>query len=191
MGAADLGLRHALDAAAAATTTAAALAIIEAALNDEQLQQAALLHHARGKLLLQAGRVDDAIAAGQRAIALEPGVPDFASNLGSALLARYRSKKQPADLVAAERVLQDAVYLGPKTPEVRATLVVALLQQGRFDDALKIADDNLAVFVDDEITRFNKAIVLQARGDIVGARALLSALATTFAPAKDALLRLR
>ena len=193
---ANTSLRQVLDAAAAAASTPAqALVVVDEALVDPQLVNAALLHHARARLLLQLGRVDDAIAAGERAVSLEPGVPDLATNLAAALLARARDGSRRADLVgsdlqSAERVLREAVVVGPQTAEVRSTLVVVLLQQSRCEEALQVADDNLAIFADDDVTRFNRAAVLQTLGQIDEARTALTALSTTFAPAKDALLRL-
>ena len=125
-----------------------------------------------------------------KTVGLAPAVPDFASNLGAALLARFRLCGDDDDLQRAARVLVDAVILGPRTPQLRATLAVTLSQQGRYDDALAVCDDNLVQFPDDAATLFNRAAALLGAGRRDEARATLTTLATTFPPAQAALLRL-
>ena len=183
-------LRAALDGAAAAQTPALALAVLDAAHAVGPLDDAVIFHHARSRLLVALGRLDDAIVAADRAVVLAPGVPDLGVNLGAALLARFRQSKNRDDLSRARRVLEDALALGPRLPEVRSTLAVVLDQQGESAAALALCDENLRLFPDDPVTLFNKAACLASLGKTQDVRALLETLSTTFPPAKDALARL-
>lgn len=188
---ADVALRAALDAAAAATAPALALCLLDDAVKHEpRLDDAALWHHARANVLLALGRVDDGIVAADRAVTLAPGLPDLASTLGTALLARFRTHGAVSDLDSAARVLDDAVCMGPRTPQVRATLAVAWSQQGRHADAIVACDDNLRLFPDDAPTLFNRAAALLAMGRRDEAKATLSSLSLSFPPAAAALSRL-
>ena len=191
----DRRLRVALDEAALAMkrgSTSVALELLDAARSDTPiLEEAALLHHARAQVLLHLGRADDALVAADRACSLAPGMPDLQTNLAAALLHKARAGVDAVDSVArAVRVLEAAVAQGPKTPEVRATLAVALQQQGRAADAVAVCDDNLLRFPGDAPTLFNKAAALKSLGRLAEARSILQALSSSFPPAATALARL-
>jgi Flp pilus assembly protein TadD len=188
----DDRLRQALDAARAASTPHAACAVIEHALVDEPaLASAAILHHAHAQVLVAAGRLEDAIAAAERAVQLAPQIAEFHGNLGSALLAQVRrdGPTSPA-LARAVDVLTEAVACTPQTPQVRSTLAVALTAAGRINEAIAVCDDNLALFGDDAPTIFNKASALVAAGNKAEALALLVPLSSTFPPAAAAVQKL-
>jgi Flp pilus assembly protein TadD len=189
----DDRLRLALDAARAASTPQAACAVIEQAFVDEPaLNAAAILHHAHTQVLVAAGRLDDAVAAAERAVLLSPQIAEFHGNLGSALLAQVRrdGPTSPA-LARAVDVLTEAVACGPQTPQVRSTLAVALTAAGRTNEAIAVCDENLALFPDDAPTIFNKAAALVAAGNKAEAVALLLPLSSTFPPAAAAVEKLK
>lgn len=187
---ADDILEAALDRAFAATSPAEALKILDAAVKTAPvIDEAALWHHARAHVLVGLGRSDDAIAAADRAVNLEPGMPDFATNLAAALLQRYRQNKDRGDLEKARVALDGAVLLGPRTSEVRATLAIVLEQLGLPALALTVCDDNLRLFPDDAPTLYNRAAALVALSRKPEAIAILTALAPRFPPAAEALKR--
>jgi superkiller protein 3 len=189
----DDRLRVALDAARTAATPRAACAVIEQAFVDEPaLASAAILHHAHTQVLVAAGRLEDAVAAAERAVQLAPQIAEFHGNLGSALLAQVRrdGPTSPA-LARAVDVLTEAVACKPRTPQVRSTLAVALTAAGRVDEAIAVCDHNLALFGDDAPTIFNKASALVAAGKQAEAVALLEPLSSTFPPAAAAVQKLK
>jgi tetratricopeptide (TPR) repeat protein len=187
---ADAVLDRALDEAFAAALPDEALKILDAALTAAPaIDTAAIWHHARAHVLVGLGRSDDAIAAADRAVALEPGVPDFATNLAAALLQRYRANKDRGDLDKARAALDAAVEVGVRTSEVRATLAIVLEQLGLPALALTVCDDNLRLFPDDAPTLYNRAAALMALGRKEEALATLTALAPRFPPAAEAIKR--
>lgn len=187
---ADAVLDAALDRAFAAASPAEALKILDAALKTAPaIEGAAIWHHARANVLVALGRTDDAIAAADHAVTLEPGVPDFATNLAAALLQRFRATKDRSDLDKARAALDAAVEVGVRTSEVRATLAIVLEQLGLPALALSVCDDNLLQFPDDAPTLYNRAAVLMALARKEEALAVLTALAPRFPPAAEALKR--
>jgi predicted Zn-dependent protease len=176
----------------AARDPAAALALLQKVPDEAE----GLVHHARSALLLRVGRVDDAVASAERAVALLPDVPDVAANLGAALLQRVRGLDGAPAREAAGRaraVLAGVVAAGPRFPEAGASLALACELAGDATAALAAADENLRRFPDDVATHFNRASALKALGRIDDAVAVLRALAArqpTFAPAQEALQRL-
>jgi predicted Zn-dependent protease len=188
----DAALATALARAQEAPTPHAALAALDdvrAAVVD--VEAAAVFWFARSKVLVALGRVDDAIADADRAVSLEPGVGDLVVNLAGALVARFRLRGDVVDLQHARRALEEAVRLGPLLPEVRSTLAVVLDRLGEPARAVAVCDDNLAAFVDDAVTLFNKAAALKSLGRSDDVRAILLALAPRFPPAAEALTRLK
>ena len=184
-------LLRALDDAFAAKSPRDALKILDdARAAAPALDEAAVFFHARANVFVGLDRLDDAVAAADRACDLEPGVPDFAGNLGAALVRRFRARGDKNDLELARRALEAAVDLGPRTPEVRSTLAVVLDQLGQPARALVVCDDNLRDFPDDAVTLMNRAAALKSLGRLDEVRATLVALAKHFAPAEEALKRL-
>lgn len=184
-------LQRALDSALVAKSPREALKILDdARAAAPAIEDAAVFFHARANVFVGLDRLDDAVKDADRACALEPGVPDFAGNLGAALVRRFRARGDKHDLELARRALEAAVELGPRTPEVRSTLAVVLDQLGQPARALVVCDDNLGEFPDDAVTLMNRAAALKSLGRLDEVRATLAALAPRFAPAQDALKRL-
>ncbi len=185
-------LASALSRALSASSPQGALKILDdARAGEASLDAAAVFHNARANVLVALGKFDDAVAAADRAVDLEPGIPDLATNLGAALLHRFRKSGDRADLERARRALQAAVDLGPRTSEVRATLAVVFEQLGEPARALAVCDENLQQFPGDAATSFNRVAALKALGRIDEAKQALTVLAATFAPAREALARWR
>ena len=87
------------------------------------------VHNNLAQLLRKQGDLDGAVAAFERALALEPNHPQFRVNLGDT----YRVM---GELDLAERELASAVRLGPNSARARNNYGVLLIQLKRFDDAL-------------------------------------------------------
>ena len=90
---------------------------------------AGLAHNNLGTLLLQRGRVDDAIVHFQKALVIEPNAADVHSNLGSALLGQGR-----VDAAAAQ--FREALRIQPDSALAHNNLGNALAQQGHQDEAI-------------------------------------------------------
>ncbi|HEV3272924.1 MAG TPA: tetratricopeptide repeat protein [Candidatus Methylacidiphilales bacterium] len=75
------------------------------------------------------GRVDDAMANYQRALALNPNFSEVHNNLGNVLIQKGRVDEAIAQF-------QKAVEIEPKYAEARTNLGNALFQKGRLDEAL-------------------------------------------------------
>ncbi len=92
---------------------------------------------AEGAILDQLGRTDEARGFYQKALDLKPGEPSVLSNLGmSHLLA--------GDLSTAETYLRRAAEAPGADSRVRQNLALAVGLQGRFEEAEKIASQELS-----------------------------------------------
>ncbi len=85
-------------------------------------------HHLRGVLLAQRGRHADALAAIERAVALQPGEAMFHNNLGNVCLEMQR-------LDEAEAAYRQAIKLEPGRLDAVNNLAVLLGRRGRTDEA--------------------------------------------------------
>lgn len=83
---------------------------------------------ALGAALDQLGRFDEARAAYQEALAIQPNDPGVMTNLGVSHL----MEGEPAD---AEPILRQAAALPNAPPQARQNLAIAVALQGRFDEA--------------------------------------------------------
>lgn len=88
----------------------------------------ALFHTNRGEMCRQLKRLDEAIEHGQRAVALEPGMPAAHSNLGIA----YFDKN---DYVHAEACQQQALALQPVLPAALNNMGSICRERKQLDDA--------------------------------------------------------
>jgi Flp pilus assembly protein TadD len=95
------------------------------------------LKSAEGAILDQLGRPDEARSAYRDALDIQPNEPSVLSNLGmSYLLTR--------DLKTSETYLRAAIAQGGADSRVRQNLALVVGLQGRFDEAEKIARQELA-----------------------------------------------
>lgn len=93
---------------------------------------------AQGTILDQLGRHADARAAYAGALNIRPDEPTVLSNLGMSYVLE-------GNLVEAERTLRQAVAGGQRVdPRVRGNLALVVGLQGRFDEAMQIARQDLS-----------------------------------------------
>lgn len=93
---------------------------------------------AQGTILDQVGRHADARAAYSSALSIQPDEPTVLSNLGMSYVLE-------GNLVEAERTLRQAVAGGQRIdPRVRGNLALVVGLQGRFDEAMQIAQQDLS-----------------------------------------------
>lgn len=93
---------------------------------------------AQGTILDQLGRHSDARAAYTSALRIQPDEPTVLSNLGMSYVLE-------GNLVEAERTLRQAVAGGQRVdPRVRGNLALVIGLQGRFDEAMQIAQQDLS-----------------------------------------------
>ncbi len=88
-----------------------------------------LYHSNLCEMCRQAGRLDEAISAGKRALELQPNLAPALNNLGIAYFDRE-------DFAAAERYYRRALALDPNFAEVHNNLANALRQQHKFEAAI-------------------------------------------------------
>ncbi|MBE2250751.1 MAG: tetratricopeptide repeat protein [Myxococcus sp.] len=138
------------------TGAVAALQAAPAAMKERGLWQ-----YARGALAFRQGQLEAAIAHFEKAVAVEPEVSEYRSNLGAALLEKARAGDATAAARALE-VLKAALRWGPMLPEVHANYGLALLVAGRKEEALKACDDALALDPTHQTARYNRAAALSA-----------------------------
>jgi serine/threonine-protein kinase len=93
--------------------------------------QLAIAHVAQGRALAQAGELDKALAAYQRAHTLDPANWDLLWRMGDLAVKR----KEPAATI--EDYYKRSVQAGPKEWEASMRLGTFYYRQGRYDEALK------------------------------------------------------
>jgi tetratricopeptide (TPR) repeat protein len=117
--------------------------------------------YARGTIALRQGHLDEAIARLDEAVKLEPEVPEYRGNLGSALL----EKAKAGDDAAKQRALDElelAVQWGPSLPSVHSSLSVARLVAGDAKGALAAADQAIKLDKNHVPALYNRAAALSA-----------------------------
>jgi Flp pilus assembly protein TadD len=131
------------------------------------------IHYLAGNSFLSVGKMDEATAQYQKALALWPGSPDAHFGAGNAFF-----QKGQMDEAIAE--YKKAVDLNPNFPEARNNLAYSFLRTGRIDDAiiqyqktLELTPDTVAALnnlafcylqagqVDNAIVQYRKAVELQ------------------------------
>ncbi|GAB4339586.1 MAG: hypothetical protein Kow0089_12550 [Desulfobulbaceae bacterium] len=108
--------------------------------------------------LREAGRIDEAIRASQRAIALDPGFVNAWVGLGAA----YEAK---GDFAAAEQQYRRALEMMPGYTKVYNGLGVLYARQGRMREALASFNRALALDPDDRNALVNRASILAQLGN--------------------------
>jgi tetratricopeptide (TPR) repeat protein len=111
------------------------------------------------------GRLDEAAAYGEQALALEPDSADLRLFVGTV----HRFRRDPE---AAERVLRDAAGV-PVSPDAALLLYNTSLETGRLDQARALAEWLLADQPDSLAAIFALAQVHQRAGDAAAAEAVL------------------
>ncbi len=149
-----------------------------------------------GALLMQQGRMSEAVPPLQRAAALRPDDPAISYNLGSALAGLGRSQEaaqalrrsldedpvQPEAWVNLGNVLQGlddrqgaidcyetALRQAPQLVEPRNNMGAALLYEGRLDDAEAVLREAVRLSKGYAAAWNNLGSVLKSRGDLTGA----------------------
>ena len=134
----------------------------------------ALYHRNLGELCRRLGRLDEAVLAGQHAVALERRDPDAHANLGLA----WADSHQWAAAVAAYR---DALALNPNNGFVWNNLGAALLQASQASDAEHAFRQAIALNPAHAEAQINLAMCYSRQGNLQAAHACL-ALAEQSAP---------
>lgn len=141
--------------------------------------------YARGTLALRGGDVKQAIAFFETAVAKEPELAEYRSNLGAALLELAKA----GDKAAGQRALEElelAVQWGPTLPGTHTNLGLARLVAGDAKGALAALDQALKIDPKHVPALYNRAAALNALGrldDCLVALDATLAVAPDFAPA--------
>jgi len=122
----------------------------------------------RGEALLTTGKPEDAKAAFDAALALNP-------NAGNALLGLARLAVLAKDRDAAQRYVDDAVAKDPKNPEVFMAQGTMLRMQGKPEEALAAFSQALALEPGHRTAHIEKAYIEIARGKFPAAKAEIDA----------------
>jgi protein O-mannosyl-transferase len=116
-------------------------------------------HCKLGVVLFQKGRVDDAIAQYQKAVAINPNYLAAHYNLGNALL-------QEGQLDEALVQYQKAVEIDPNDAEAHVNLGNALLQKGQLDEAVAQFQKALEINANDAEAHYNLGNAFFQKGQL-------------------------
>ena len=142
-------------------------------------------HYARGAMAVRAGKLDEAVAALEKAVQREPEIAEYRSNLGAALLEKLKAGDASVGQRALEQ-LELAVQWGASLPDVYANLSFARLAAGDAKGALAAADVGCRNDEKHVPSLFNRAAALHALNQLVPCLSTLDTilkLAPGFAPA--------
>jgi len=137
-----------------------ALSAIDAAL--AMAPGSAQFHMQRAQVLSRTGRMGDAVQAAREAHFIATDDPEMNEQLGKLLL-------KIDDLPGAREVLAQALASGVRSAGIFLHLSAALLKQGRLNMALRVAEDSLRHWPEDQRLQSHLAR-LQARVSAGGAR---------------------
>jgi tetratricopeptide (TPR) repeat protein len=115
-----------------------------------------------GIILMRLGKVDEAIAAVERATQIEPLNPDHRKSLASTLA-------QAGQYERARSILSGAIAISPERADLQVELSRLLVQSGDLDNALIAARRAVELDPGDAAAQGHLADILTRRGDIVGA----------------------
>jgi Flp pilus assembly protein TadD len=121
-----------------------------------------MAHTNLGIVLLQKGKIDDAIAHYRSALQMQPDSWDAEYNLGTALLGKAQVDEA---ILHCER----AVGMRPTDPDARVSLGNALFQKGRIDEAIAHYQTAMMLHPDHFLARYSLAHALLEKGDLAGA----------------------
>lgn len=117
-----------------------------------------------GQSLLMQGKFDSVIAR------LEPG--GLSSGLRrDVLILRAKAYAEKGSGLLAEKALEEAAALDPKSARVRAAQGALMLRQGRVEQAVRLGDEAMALGKSEPAAWELKASLLHVRGDSAGALA--------------------
>jgi tetratricopeptide (TPR) repeat protein len=121
-----------------------------------------MAHTNLGLVLLQEGKIDDAIAQYRSALQMQPDSWDAEYNLGTALVGKGQMDEA---IPHCER----AVRMRPTDPDARVSLGNALLQKGRIDDAIAHYQKAITAQPDHFLARYSLGHALLEKGELDGA----------------------
>lgn len=116
-----------------------------------------------GKVLLEAGKVDEAIGYLKEALGMQPDLPTTLSLLGTALAAKGETKEALA-------YLEESLRLDPDNSMVHGNIGAILTREGRSEEALRRYEQGAQADPGNADALFNLADALRARRQ--GARAI-------------------
>lgn len=130
---------------------------------DDEGKASGSWNYARGTVALKLGDVPGAVKLYERAVELEPEVPEMLANLGGALLEQAKA----GDAAALERafeVLTQCCAMGPRLPDAQTNLGMAKLLAGDAKGALESFELALKVDPRHVPALYDKAAALNAMG---------------------------
>jgi Flp pilus assembly protein TadD, contains TPR repeats len=121
-----------------------------------------MAHTNLGLVLLQQGKIDDAIAHYRSALQMQPDSWDAEYNLGTALLGK-------AQVDEAILHCEKAVRMRPTDPDSLVSLGNALYQKGRIDEAIAHYQKAMVLHPDHFLARYSLGHALLEKGELDGA----------------------
>src|SRR5215831_12573693 len=121
-----------------------------------------MAHTNLGLVLIQQGKIDDAIAHYRSALQMQPDSWDAEYNLGTALVKRGQVDE---GIQHCER----AVAMRPMDPDAQVSLGDALLRKGRIDDAMDHYQKAMTARADHFLARYGLCQALLEKGELDGA----------------------
>ena len=118
-----------------------------------------IAHNNLGNVLLQKGKVDEAIAQYQQALQINPNYARARNNLGNALC-------QKGNVDEAIAQYQRALQNTPDSAEIHNNLGMALLQKGRVDEAISHYQQALQISPNYIKARYNFGMALFQKGRV-------------------------
>jgi len=118
-----------------------------------------MAHTNLGMVLLQQGRLDDAIVQYRSALQMQPDSWDAEYNLGTALV-----RKGQVD--EAIQHCERAVAMRPTDPDAQVSLGDALLRKGRIDDAIDHYQKAMTAHPDHFLSRYGLCQALLEKGEL-------------------------
>ena len=115
--------------------------------------------HNRAVVLRKLGRLDEAIACCDSALAQEPLYVDAMINRSVSLIWSSRPEE-------AERQAQATLNVQPTSPEAISVLVMARRWQLDYAGAMQVVDRGLAITPEDPLLKFQRSMTLLSMGDI-------------------------
>src|SRR5215813_12707066 len=118
-----------------------------------------MAHTNLGMVLLQQGRLDDAIVQYRSALQMQPDSWDAEYNLGTALVRKGQVEE-------AIQHCERAVAMRPTDPDAQVSLGDALLRKGRIDDAIDHYQKAMTAHPDHFLSRYGLCQALLEKGEL-------------------------